>query len=481
MLISASSRPSAILAGLCLALAAMVAACATPAKGPAGEAPVAAAALTPAQRELNVRSLEVVWETVRDKHFDPTLGGLDWPACRAEFLPRVAAATTAEEARGAMTAMLARLGQSHFGIIPAEAYEGVSGEREHPSGGASKSAAEPTDFDGTSEPTGPGEAGLTIRVIDSAAVVASVRAGGAAERAGVRPGWIVEEVAGKRIGPVIERVRRNTAGEGFLEARLALALEGRFGGDAGDELKIVFLDAADVRTERTLTLMPETGLRAKLGNLPEMLVRFESARVAAGTVGYIHLSTFLEPGTIMPKFAEAVGSMRDCRGMVLDLRGNVGGIAAMGMGIGGLFVDKPNQKLGTMAMRTLSLNFVLNPRLEPFTGPLAILVDEMSLSTSEILAGGLQDLGRARVFGTRTGGAALPSVIERLPNGDGFQYAFANYTSVGGAVLEGRGVMPDEVLPLTRAALLAGQDPALDAAVRWIQKQAASESGGSRN
>ncbi len=459
-------RLSVATLGVMLGGVALAAGCAGTAGKHAGRAPAAApgVALTEAQRDLNVRSLEVVWETVRDKHFDPTLGGMEWAACREEFLPRVAAATTATEARAAMTAMLGRLGQSHFGIIPAEAYEGVSE-------GASKSAA--ADFDGTGKPTGPGEAGLTIRVIDGRAVVASVRTGGAAERAGVRAGWVVDKVAGKEIGPIIERVRRASAGEGFLEARLALAIEGRFDGDAGETLDVVFLDGTDARTERTLTLVPETGLRAKLGNLPEMMVRFESWRVSAGTVGYIHLSTFLEPGAIMPRFTEAVGAMRDCRGMVLDLRGNVGGIAAMGMGVGGLFVDKPNQKLGTMTMRTLSLNFVLNPRLEPYTGPLAILVDEVSLSTSEILAGGLQDLKRARVFGTRTGGAALPSVIERLPNGDGFQYAFANYTSVGGAVLEGRGVMPDEVVPLIRAALLAGRDPALDAAVRWIQTDAA--------
>jgi carboxyl-terminal processing protease len=106
---------------------------------------------------------------------------------------------------------------------------------------------------------------------------------------------------------------------------------------------------------------------------------------------------------------------------------------------------------------------------------LAILVDGTSASTSEIMAEGLKDLGRARIFGTRTAAAALPSVFERLPNGDGFQYAIANYVSQGGEPLEGLGVTPDVETPLTRQALLAGQDPALDAAVAWIasQKQAA--------
>jgi carboxyl-terminal processing protease len=83
----------------------------------------------------------------------------------------------------------------------------------------------------------------------------------------------------------------------------------------------------------------------------------------------------------------------------------------------------------------------------------------------------MKDLKRARVFGTRSAGAALPSIIERLPNGDGFQYAIANYVAEGGQPLEGIGVIPDQEVRLTRHQLLEGQDPVLDAAVEWVQKQ----------
>jgi carboxyl-terminal processing protease len=86
------------------------------------------------------------------------------------------------------------------------------------------------------------------------------------------------------------------------------------------------------------------------------------------------------------------------------------------------------------------------------------------------MAGGLKDLGRARLFGTPTAGAALPSVIERLPNGDGFQYAIANYVSKGGDTLEGGGVVPDVVIPHSRASLLKG-DAVLAAAIEWIKTQ----------
>jgi carboxyl-terminal processing protease len=67
---------------------------------------------------------------------------------------------------------------------------------------------------------------------------------------------------------------------------------------------------------------------------------------------------------------------------------------------------------------------------------------------------------------------SLPSVIEKLPNGTAFQYAFANYTSASGRELEKNGVEPHVTVPLTRQDLLAGEDPALEAAIDWISKQA---------
>jgi carboxyl-terminal processing protease len=140
-------------------------------------------------------------------------------------------------------------------------------------------------------------------------------------------------------------------------------------------------------------------------------------------------------------------------------------------GVAGWFIDKPDQMLGTMYMRDNTVKFAVFPRPDAFRGPLAILVDGCSGSTSEIFAGGLKDLKRARIFGTRTAGAALPSVFEKLQNNDGFQYAVANYISQGGKPLEGTGVIPDEEVPLTRKQLLDGQDAPLDAAVTWIQKQ----------
>ena len=185
----------------------------------------------------------------------------------------------------------------------------------------------------------------------------------------------------------------------------------------------------------------------------------------------VRFNVFLDIPRLIPAFEKTLASCQPCDGLIVDLRGNPGGIGGMAMGMAGFLVERPNQRLGTMFMRDATLNFVINPRPSVFTGPVAILIDGTSASTAEILAGGLRDIGRARIFGTRSAAAALPSVFTRLPNGDGFQYAVANYVSQGGQALEGTGVTPDEEVHLTREGLLAGHDAIIDAALAWIGKQ----------
>jgi len=179
---------------------------------------------------------------------------------------------------------------------------------------------------------------------------------------------------------------------------------------------------------------------------------------------------FLDPGRLIPALAAAVDECAHCSGFAIDLRGNPGGIGAMAMGMAGFFIQDQGELLGTMQLRDSALKFAINPRTPQFKGKLAVLVDGLSASTSEIFASGLQDLKRARVFGSRTAGAALPSVIERLPNGDAFQYAIANYVSKNGGVLEGKGVTPDVEVRPRRESLLQGKDDALDRALQWLKQ-----------
>jgi carboxyl-terminal processing protease len=124
-----------------------------------------------------------------------------------------------------------------------------------------------------------------------------------------------------------------------------------------------------------------------------------------------------------------------------------------------------------MHMRQGHIGFTVSPQERAFLGPVALLIDSGSASTSEIMAAGLQEAGRARIFGESSPGAALPSNFKTLPTGDLFQYAIADLQTPNGILIEGRGVTPDELVPCTRADLAAGRDPALEAARRWLDRE----------
>jgi carboxyl-terminal processing protease len=433
-----------------IALLALIAAAAVPAlRGdePKKDTPKPAPTLTTKQKAENLESFDVVWQTIRDKHYDPKIGGLDWQAVRDELRPKVEKAASMAEARAAMSEALGRLHLTHFGIIPGEAVD-TQDDPDH----------------------GSGQTGIEVRIIDGRAVVSSVAAGSPADKNGVKPGWVVEKVQGKSMSEVLAKVEKAHAASDMLLARKARTVMARLDGPIGGNVDVLFHDAKDKDVQLSIPLDVPEGTAASFGNLGTFYVQLVSRRVE-GTIAYVALNIFFDPIMVIRKFSQAIKSSGDTEGVILDLRGNPGGIGAMSMGMGGFFIDKPNQKLGTMITRDGSINFVLNPRPGAFQGPVAILVDELSMSTSEIFAGGLKDLQRAKVFGVRTPGAALPSRVDILPNGDRFQYAFANYIAVGGKPLEGIGVVPDVEAPLTRAALLEGRDPALDAAVRWIHSQ----------
>ena len=425
--------------------------------GVLGAIAVPAQRLKPAERSANVESFEHVWATVRDKYWDPKLNGLDWQSVRDELRPRLDAAKDMEESRRILNEMLSRLKQSHFGVFPGDIYHDLD----------SRQSRDEPDSDEASP-------GIDLRVTDGHAIVTEVQPGSPAAARSVKPGWEIVRIGKTDLAPVISRITKQFHDSTLLDLRLARAALNRLQGSAGSTVQIEFVDSADKKVMLDLDRAPPRGKLVRFGNLPPQHVWSEWRKARPG-VGYLGFNMFMDPEALSATTAEAVQGCTDCRGFVVDVRGNPGGIGALAMGLAGWFVERQGMQLGTEYLRGLTINFVVFPRPEPFRGPLAVLVDGSSASTAEIFAGGLKDAKRARIFGSRTAGAALPSVIERLPNGDGFQYAIANYVSQGGKPLEGIGVIPDEEVRPSRRQLLEGKDRALDAALEWIGKQSSGQ------
>jgi carboxyl-terminal processing protease len=408
-----------------------------------------------------IETFEAAWKIVHDTHFDKTFNGVDWDAARVEFRPRAAEAKSPGELRKVITAMLARLGQSHFAIVP-----GTADDSTTPPGTASSSA------------TGSADPGFDVRLMGSDVIVTAVEPGRGGAAAGVRPGWRLVAIGDKPVKETLKALPESNERLRGLQA-WRLMQSGLRGAD-GSRVELSFEDASDRLVRVPVERQGENGQPVKVGSLPTMFVRVveqEKKTPGGRQAGFIGFNVWMAP--VDAPFARAVDKFRGSAGIVIDLRGNPGGLAAMMMGLSGHFVGQV-KPLGVMKTRDNELNFVANPRtvdtngkaVSVYDGPVAILVDSMSGSASECFSGGMQSIGRARIFGQTTMGQALPALFDRLPNGDVMIHAYGDFVTADGTRLEGRGVIPDESTPLDRKDLLAGHDRALEAALAWIDKSA---------
>lgn len=406
----------------------------------------------PAWRAGALASFDEAWTTISESFYDPTFGGLDWAAVRDELRPRIASAATAEAARAVIVEMLARLKRSHFVLMPAVA--------------ASDDPA----------PAGDARVDIDLRVWETDVVITRVTAGSPAAAAGLAAGQLLLAVDDQAATswwrvPAADADPRVVALDVWRRAQRSLR------GAPGSSASLRVQDGREVRVV-AVARAPESGERVVLGDLPPFVTRVTSGAVetpGGRVVGVIGFNVWMTP--VNDPLAREIDRYRAAKGLVIDLRGNPGGLAAMIQGVAGHVFTTP-ELLGRMKTRGSDLEFRANPRtvtpdgvrVEPYAGPVAILVDELTASASECFAGALQSLGRARVFGRQTMGQALPASTRRLSNGDLLMYVVGDFVTATGRRLEGDGVRPDEVVPFSLEALRVGRDAALDAALRWLDR-----------
>lgn len=396
------------------------------------------------QADKRQATFDVVWRIVKDKHFDPTFGGVDWDKIRAIYAPRAAAVKSDAELYRLLQQMIGELHQSHFNIIPPEALTQTDSK-------------EPEE----------GGIGVGLQILDDQAVITRVEPGSKGAMAGLSPGFVIKEVDGASLETVMARLSKRKEPPGMIRLRMLSSVMNHINGKPATTVRIGYLDGKNMPHQSVIERERLKGeMSPAFGNFPPQYMEFESKRLQSG-IGYVRFNIFVVP--MMEKIRAAIRSMSDAPGIIIDLRGNPGGLGSMANGLAGLLETKQTS-LGVMTMRAGKINFAVYPQQGAYKGKVVILIDGGSASTSEVFAAGMQELGRASVVGERSMGAALPSHLEKLPTGALFQYAIADFKTPKGTLIEGRGVVPDKEVKLTRARLLAGHDAQLDAAIEQIIK-----------
>ena len=165
------------------------------------------------------------------------------------------------------------------------------------------------------------------------------------------------------------------------------------------------------------------------------------------TIGYISFSEFTEDAS--KEFRRAVSTLvsAGCQELIIDLRGNGGGLISEAISIVSLFVPKGTEVVSTKG-KLPNASRVYKTTTEPLYPdmPLTILVDEHSASASEITCGAMQDLHRATLIGQKTFGKGLVQNIRNVNYGGHLKVTTARYYLPSGRCIQGTGIEPDTLV-----------------------------------
>ena len=258
--------------------------------------------------------------------------------------------------------------------------------------------------------------GAYVAVEDGQIVIIAPIADSPAERAGIRAGDVILEIDG-----------RSTSGMSLAEAVLNIQ------GPKGTVVTLSVLHQGETEPEETEIVRAEIELPS---------VRFEMRE----DIAYINITYFSErtAGELAPVLKDV---NQQAVGIILDLRSNPGGLLESVIDVAGFFLKEgvvvdvvDNEgKHAASSVRPSEITTDLS---------LVVLVDGYSASGSEVLAGALQDHGRATIAGAKTFGKGSVNILRQLKDGSGLYITTARWLTPDGRLIEGEGLYPDYELEL---------------------------------
>lgn len=181
----------------------------------------------------------------------------------------------------------------------------------------------------------------------------------------------------------------------------------------------------------------------------EIEIKSVESKINKNNIGYIRIKSFIGSNTASD-FVKALKNTNNTDGLIIDLRGNTGGLLTNAVVVANLFIN--NGKIVSIVSRNGSKHDIsAKSNLPVITKPTVVLVDETSASASEILSGALKDNHKAILVGSKTYGKGLIQQIVPLENGTGINITIAKYLTPNGNDINKKGIEPDINIDYTLA------------------------------
>jgi len=207
-------------------------------------------------------------------------------------------------------------------------------------------------------------------------------------------------------------------------------------------------------TKVTITIMRENMSKPKDIVLTRAIIQIKSvkSKIFEDNIGYIRISSFHErtADDLRKALREISEKIQPMKGLVLDLRNDPGGLLIQAIEVSDMFL-KSGIIVSTRG-RTKNMETKAMARNDgnEITCPMVVLVNEGTASAAEIVAGALQDNGRALIIGTQTFGKASVQTVISLEDGSALKLTTARYYTPKGRSIQAEGIKPDIVVKYIR-------------------------------
>lgn len=353
------------------------------------------------------------WGLIKKNYWDNNLNEQNWANWKKRYLHKI---ETEEDAYVAINSMLASLNDPYSKFLSSDEFKEQNNSIDSKIYGI----------------------GINIASVSGKIYIINVIKGAPAELGGLRPGDMILKINGNDV-------------KGDNVFQTANYIKGSLNS---------FVDLEILRDNKRLT---------KKIKRAEIKIKTVESEIMDKEIGYIRIVSFISSeGPI--EFIEALNKVKDTNALILDLRGNTGGLFQNAVFVANMFLDKGNI-VKVIGRGGHNSSYTAEEKEYIYDKPLIVLVDGESASASEIVSAALKDNGRALIVGTKTFGKGVVQKVYTMPNNMGMNLTIARYLTPNGSDINKKGIEPNYFVEITKDDFEKNNDSQLNFAKNMLKTQ----------